>query len=261
MSQMSLIAINLLKTMENINLNNLILLFFFLIFSFFSNAQNKYPESSMDIIHLIDSSENFYSTNDELVNGSKYFLPNSKIHGHPYLKNEWNSTTIFINNTSYKNLSTKYDLTTNDLILKIKTTDSIEQLINLNRFQIDSFRLGESLFINSMHLIHKRNNPIYYELIFKGKFALLIKYDKVFKKSYNNITPHGKFSSIRKDIYFLNNNQLINVNRNSKFIKCFNHDIKDKIKSFMKDNNINYRKASKDELYQLMNYVSTLLKN
>lgn len=238
-----------------------IIILIFFISSINLYAQEGYKNSPSEIVELYNRSQEYYSVNDEIINGCVYPLPNSKINGHPYLNDHWTEAIFFVNNKKYTNLLIKYDLTIDNVILKAEIEDGIQKLINLNKFQIDSFITGNSLFVNSRIFSLEEKNHTYYEQIYRGKYSLFKKYEKVFIKQYNNITPYGKYSNLRIDIYLFDNNKLINVNRRSLFIRCFEKDKQNEIKYFMKKNNIIYKKASHQELKELMNYCSKLISN
>lgn len=222
-------------------------------------GQELSKSSPPEVINLINEANNFYSVNDELINGCVYPLPNSRIKNHPYLNDQWTETTIFIKNKSYTNLLTKYDLILDDVILKIKLEDDIEKLINLNKFQVDSFYLSNSMFLNSNTFLINSKEAGYFEKIYNDKFALLKKYKKVFIKEYNNITPYGKYSNSRIDLYLFDGEQLHSVNNKKSFLKCFDKEIQNEIKLFMKQNKINYNKATNQQLNELMKFSTALI--
>ncbi len=86
-------------------ISKLVFIILFVITSFNNlGAQENYKQSSLEVIKLINDSQNFYSANDELINGFVYPLPNSKINGNPYLIDQWSEATLFIKNKKYTNL-------------------------------------------------------------------------------------------------------------------------------------------------------------
>ena len=165
-----------------------------------------------------------------------------------------------MNNKKYDNLFIKYDLVIGDVILKAEFKDGVPKLVNLNKFQVDSFLVGNSLFINSRFILEEEKHT-YVEQIYKGKYSLYKKYKKIFIKEYNNITPYGKYSSLKTDIFLIKNDVMQNVNRKSSFLKNFGKEKQNEIKSFMKKNEINYAKASQQELKELMIFCTKTSSN
>ena len=238
-----------------------VLILIFILFPINLIAQEESRSSPPEVVKLFEKSQSYYSLDDEIINGCVYPLPDSRRNGHPYLNDQWIEATFFVNSKKYPKLSIKYDLTIDDVILKAEIENGMQKLINLNKFQIDSFLVGNSLFVNSRIFFSEDNNDTYFEQIYKGKYSLFKNYKKIFIKEYNNITPYGKYSSLRMDIYLFKNSNLINVNRESLFIKCFEKEKQSEIKSFMKRNNIKYKKASQQELKQLMEFCTQIISN
>lgn len=222
-------------------------------------GQELYKSSPAEVLDMVNKANNYYSINDELINGCVYPLPNSRIKNHPYLIDQWVETTIFINAKAYANLVTKYDLIIDDLILKVKLEDNIEKLVNLNKFQVDSFYVSNSVFLNSNTFLTNYKEVGYFEKIYKDNYALLKKYKKVFIKEYNNITPYGKYSNSRIDIFLFDGIQLHSANNKKSFLKCFDKEVQNEIKLFMKKNKINYNKATNQQLNELMKFSTALI--
>jgi len=229
-----------------------------LTLSFNVISQNSDKNISPDIFEIIAQVNNVYGVNDELVNGIVYPIPDSKIKGNPFLLDAWAPTALYINNNTFHNFYVNYDLIIDNIVLKIELANGIERLIDLNKFQIDSFRLANGFFINSLVLNKDKPSPTFLERIYKGDYSLYMKYEKVFIRKYNNTSPFGKYSSVRKDIYLFYNNELYNVTRKSTFLSHFEKSKQSDIKKFMKRNHIRYRKALKSDLMELMKYCDIL---
>ncbi|MCB2196685.1 MAG: hypothetical protein KQH79_12555 [Bacteroidetes bacterium] len=226
--------------------------------SFNLKSQNTYKQSAPEVIALINQAEKIYTANDQLINGAVYPIPNPRIKGNPYLTDMWTPSVLYINSNTYSNMFIKYDLTIDNIILKIEVDEEVEQLVNLNKYQIDSFKLGNSKFINSTTIKNDNESPTYFEELGTGTYSLYVKYEKVFIKEYNNITPYGKYSSTRKDLFLFYNKQLHSVDRKSAFLDHFSANEQAEIKNFMKKNKINYRKATNDELKKLIKFSNAL---
>nr|MDA3953910.1 hypothetical protein [Bacteroidales bacterium] len=141
-------------------------------------------------------------------------------------------------------------------ILKAEIENGIQRLVELNKFQLDSFLIGNSLFVNSRCILNEANKHTFYEQIYNGKYSLYKNYKKVFIRVYNNISPYGRYSSLKFNIFLFDKNKLINVNKRTTFIKYFEKEKQNDIKSFMKKNNIKFKNASHKELKQLMEFCT-----
>lgn len=220
-------------------------------------AQEKTQSLLSDEMQLYNKAENCYAINDELINGFIYTLPNSKITGSPYLfDDQWSEATIFINGKKYPQQFIKYDLILDDIILKATIENNTQTLITINKSQIDSFIIGNSIFISSHHIFSENDKITFYEQIYSGNLLLLRKYKKDFLSTYNNLSPYGKFTSLKSDLLIFDQQQLINVSRKQSFIKFIEKKYKKNIRVYMKSNNMNYGNATSQQFKELMNYCT-----
>jgi hypothetical protein len=236
-----------------------LILFVLITISTFLPAQQKQENTVKAIQNILHNSSEYYGEDDNLVNGCVYALPDSRIKGSPYLNEEnWSEGAVYINGKCYKNLLLKYDLLIDALVLNIKINDNNNRLINLNKSQVDSFLIGNRLFVNSRIILTSTETQTFYEQINSNDYRLLIKHKKVFLKTYNDITPYGRYSAIRSDRYILHNGLLANANSTGSFLSGFGNIDKKKVKNYMKQNGINYSNALSDELKVLMYYCNEI---
>jgi len=222
-----------------------------------AQIQNSSQES---LEALITQSIEAYSINDEIINGCAYPLPSSRIVGNPYLNDEnWNTGTVFINGNSHSNLQIKYDVIIDDIIIKAKVGDGSERLLKLNKELVDSFKINNSLFIKSNTFDLSKNVSLYYELIYNDRFFVVKKHSKRFIDMYNDMSPYGKFSSLKSELYLFDNKQLIEISSLNSFLKYFQKEQRKTIKQYMKSNKINYKNASYIQINDLMNFCSNLI--
>ena len=223
-------------------------------------AQEGFLNSQQAIAELYRVGERYYSLNDEFINGFVYPVPNTRILGDPYLnKTEWSEGILFINRKSYSQLSVKYDLIIDDLIIKVKTDQNMERLIAVNKSQIDSFIIHTSLFLNSRILFPDKIQNTFYEKISDGKLAVYNHYEKNFIDLYSSSSPFGKFSSQKSNTYLFDNNELIYINNKKSFLDCFKKSEQEKIRKYLKVNKINYNKISSSQMAELISYCATII--
>jgi len=240
----------------------LFVFFYFLLFHQLIGQTNVKMESK-----VADFKNNYsnYFTNDELINGSIYLFPDKKINGNPFLYDLWQNADIFIHGKTYPNVYMNYDIVNNDVIIQIPSTNGIKKIIDVNDFQVDSFLVGNTVFVNTLTLnkhINVNKNLFYVERITKGKYPIFKKYTKELRRNYNSANnPYGKFSELKEDLLMLTNNNLIEVNRKSEFLECFSKSNRKEIKQFLKKNNIKFRNSSSSELIILMEYCQSKISN
>lgn len=223
-----------------------------------AQAQNNYSVNSVG--ELVKISNDYYGIDDELINGCVYQMPDYRIMGSPYLFNEsWSNGVVFINGKKYSDLLLKYDIL-NEVVVLNTQINNYNRLLSVNKSQIDSFYIENRLFVNSRVLFQNHDDQLFYEQITNQDYRLLIKYKKVFLKTYNNLSPYGRFSSLKKDVSLFHNGTLQNANNLNSFIKAFNDKIdKKKVKTYLKQNGFNYSTATSNELKEIITYCNTII--
>ena len=221
-------------------------------------AQQTSTNSSGELTELFNLAESSYPINDEYINGFIYPVPKVRILGNPYFNTkEWVEGSLFINGRTYSGIFMKYDLIIDELIIKVKTELNIERLLAINKSQVDSFKIGSSLFVNSGILFENENRNTYYEKIYKGKLSVYRQFQKTFIEMYNSSSPEGKFSAQKSNIYILQNNEFTNINSAKSFFACFDKPEQEKIRRYLKSKNITYKKMTDSQMIDLMNFCNT----
>lgn len=222
-------------------------------------AYGQNSKSKESVQELLRYSQNYYGIDDELVNGCVYQMHDYRIQGSPYLfENVWSNGTIFIKGREYSNLLLKYDVLNDALVLNTQINE-YNRLLSINKSQIDSFLIENRLFVSSRILFNNQKEVTFLEKINTNSYSLLVEYKKVYLKTYNNLTPYGRFSSLKKNVILFHNGIITNANNTSSFIKGFEDNIdKKKVKNYMKQNGIKYSDASSRELKELITYCNTI---
>jgi len=221
-------------------------------------AQQTTTNSSGELTKLFNLAESSYPINDEYINGFIYPVPKVRILGDPYFNTkEWVEGSLFINGRTYSGIFMKYDLIIDELIIKVKTELNIERLLAINKSQVDSFKIGSSLFVNSGILFENENRNTYYEKIYRGKLSVYRQFQKTFIEMYNSSSPEGKFSAQKSNIYILQNNEFTNINSAKSFFACFDKPEQEKIRRYLKSKNITYKKMTDSQMIDLMNFCNT----
>ena len=221
-------------------------------------AQQTTTNSSGELTKLFNLAESSYPINDEYINGFIYPVPKVRILGNPYFNTkEWVEGSLFINGRTYSGIFMKYDLIIDELIIKVKTELNIERLLAINKSQVDSFKIGSSLFVNSGILFENENRNTYYEKIYRGKLSVYRQFQKTFIEMYNSSSPEGKFSAQKSNIYILQNNEFTNINSAKSFFACFDKPEQEKIRRYLKSKNITYKKMTDSQMIDLMNFCNT----
>lgn len=240
-------------------IKNIIWLFLSVVVPVSLAAQENGKNISAEISALYSVSQDQYGVDDELINGFPYPLPNSRIQGHPYLTDEWNEGKLYIHGRVFADIPVKYDLILDEIIIKVKVEDDIERLIKVNRFQIDSLLVDSSLFVNAATFFYDKTSLGFYEKIYSGKLSLFRKHEKRFIGIYSTISPQGKYSDLKTGTFIFSNNKFSPVDTKKSFLNYFKKEDQKEIKKFIRANAINYKKASRSQLTELMNFSTQLI--
>lgn len=227
-------------------------------------AQNQIFHSDSAAEDLFKIAERYYPLNDEYINGFVYPVQDSKIAGDPYFDStNWFNGTLFINETEYKHIPLKYNLITDELILKTKTRQNIERLIVLNKAQVDSFKIESLVFIHSKNLFQQEADHKFYQVLC-GKhpnLKILKRYEKRFIDTYSSSTPYGKYSTQKSDTYLFDGERLIVVNSENAFLGYFEKAAREPIKNYIRKWNIRYKTISVSQFNKLVDYCALIVKN
>ena len=221
-----------------------------------------FPQNSSDgiIISTIDSTKKIDGCSDLLVNGPLYFQANRQANGSPYLFNEeFEDGVVYTGETEFKNSSLNYDISVQELLLLITTSNDSRVVISLSDALIDSFMFSKYLFVNPVKIgltsdftyLHKINN---------GKFTMYIGYQKDFINRFNNTNPYGKYGSSKRSIVITDNQKINNISSKKTLLRLFPSISKDLL-IFLRKNKIKLRKASSDQLAYLMEFINDRYEN
>ncbi len=221
-------------------MNNYLFLFFLF------TAVLRFPICNSQQLEGIDINKS-----DLLINGKRYFKEYPNANGNSYFgTDKWSETWISIQSILFSDVEIKLDIVSDKLIFKLNMGESIE----LNPQLVDSFFINSSLFVTNKDLSLKKN---YLEKIHMGNFFYYKTHQKEFIKEYNSFSPFGKISDIQTTRFIAKNGSYTKVNSKGEFLNLFKSNKKD-IKIFLKKNNINYRRATNDELKKLMVFCENL---
>jgi hypothetical protein len=232
---------------------------------FFSHSSQLKSQDEPAVNHSIKSliiqTDSLLGADDELVNGKIYIQENMLAEGYPFfLSTNWQSGNVVINGKKHDGLFLKYNLYTDELVLKAERKKGGAAVISINNEFVESFDLESRHFVNSMNFNIKGIQTDFVELLYEGNFVFFVSYTKAFNNDYNIKTPYGSYAKTKSSYFLLQNGKLNSISSKKALLKYFESD-KKKIKKFMKTNKIKYAKASYDQLRDLMQYCDELSKD
>jgi len=195
-----------------------------------------------------------------LVNGRIYRLFKPNAQNDPFLfSTSWHPATVYVKGQTFPNRQVKYDIYQDALILKIQNATANYDQIRLNGSFVDSFLMADNhKFIHSRNLGFSDLNVNYVEMIAAGRISMVRTHKKGFIEIYNNFAPQGSYGDTNSKEYLIQNGKLINVSKKRLYLRAFD-DNKRTIRKYMRKNDIVYRKVTKNQLINLMNYCNALV--
>ncbi len=247
----------LIKTI-NIYSNKKVFIVFFAIFSaFLVHSQQENDTLISSISKLIELSDKYYGTDDFLANGRYYFYKHKNYNGHPFFGNNvWEISNLFVNGKKFNDVKLKYDVESDQLILKTKYNLSSVDIV-LNDELVDSFNIQNHHFISSNQFEENTKLSHYFEIIYKGNFLFLIKHSKILINDYYNSPPYGKYTGLNSIFYIYNKGSFKKLPNKNTFLNYFK-PFKREIKKFLKKNKIKYRKTNVNQLHVLLKYCDRI---
>jgi hypothetical protein len=224
------------------------------------SAQNKFNNNCIDSLSKINNY--LYTLDDEIINGVFYTFPDKRIKGNPFIIDKTPTQGfIFNSGNTYNQFLINYDLISDKLIIKVENFHGSERFIAVNKNQVDSFLMGNTLFVNSRYIARNKNKRNYYEQIYgSGNISLYKSYEKRFIDMYDEFSyPYGKFSEIETKLFLVKDRELININSANAFIKCFGKEHRKEVQKYIHKHNIQLKKASNDVLNEMMSYCNMLI--
>ncbi|WP_147204112.1 hypothetical protein [Segetibacter aerophilus] len=246
--------------MTGLQIRSLLISVIFLCFSIPGISQALVPDSSLS--PAAKSAISFYSTTLKeqlrLYNGKEYqeyILPFDE--GHPYfIQTNFNKGTINYDGNTYSDVSILYNLVTDEVII-LNASQVLK--IQLLKERIKAFSVLGHTFL---HLepdtgLTKNITSGFYDILTVGKTSLLARRTK-------NIQTYTKqkleLKVFEKDHFYLKkNNTYIQIRGKKSLLEQFD-DKKKEIQQYIKQNNLNYRRAAENFMIKTTEYYNQLTK-
>lgn len=231
-------------------------LVFFVLISISSFAQT---ELKNDIELLKKKADSTYGSSHELVNGELYYQSNLYAKGTPfYLSNDWIKGSVLINGTEHLDVFLKYNIETDQLILRPVLKNGMSTAIVLNSSFVDSFFLLDNYFVNSEYFGLNELKSTFVNEIYKGNFSFLASYKVIFVTDYNEKTPYGKYTDLSKSYFIYKDGNVTKIASKKALTQYFEVYKKD-VKKLMKKEKIRYKKAKPGQWNSLMKSIDELI--
>lgn len=203
--------------------------------------------------NIVDTALIIYRADDRLINGKYYKPKHFFAEGHPYfLTDDWSQSKLYIKGIEYDNVLIKYNIVEDIVILNTVSADRIAKNIIIYNSFIDSLKIGEHFFHNTVSFGSEKSIGIA-ELIYKGKIRAYYKHKNEFKEEYSLNYQHGKYRKPFKKLYLFDGTNFEIIRTKKAFLNYFG-DNKNELNQFLRKNNIRVRKASAHQLATVLQY-------
>lgn len=221
---------------------------------FFGQNGDEDTKIKSDDINLI-----LYGSSDELNNGKTYLPEHPLARGNPFYDDRSKiSGTIYIKGNKYQGQVLGYDIAEERVILNVFQKSGAQFEIELDNAIIDSMTIGNTLIVNSaLNAIPGFDNG-FLEIIFKKKLLFVQRHKKTFVAQYSSISPHGFYTEDQAEYFLIFDSIPIRINSKKSFLNEFPLHKKE-IKKYIKSIQFKFKKATKQQWVELLNYCENLL--
>lgn len=222
----------------------------FLLFSL-AAAQNSTARSE----NIAEVTDRLLGPDDLLLNGTRYLPENLHATGSPDFEAGLSDlSSLFIKGQGFYNIHLAYDIVSDKVILVQLLGNGLENRILLNPSFVDSFRIGNNLFINPGNQNYSIDG--YFEQISSGNVRFLKKYTKKYLQIYD-ASNRGKYSPQTFSCFLLDSNgTLTAIKSRGRFLKYYSGHKKE-VRTFMNEHKISLRRSGNTELRELMHYCNS----
>lgn len=198
-----------------------------------------------------------YGLDPLLHNGRTYAftLSNGTI-GHPFLHTQnYASGYVIIKNEKFKDILLNYDIYNQELILKYKDLHGAFNFIKLSKAWLRGFYLHNDAFV----LIEAEDGQKqFFQVIGQDGLQILYQWQKKMSLSMQTGSKNYQFLDPEKIMYLFSNKEFFRFKNNKSFIAYFEPSLRDYLKEYLSQNKINVKKASDEEMLNLITFCSRI---
>lgn len=226
----------------------------------FSYGIALFPAFSQESpLHSVRSiADSLYGLNDLLVNGTQYLPSHPKAAGYPFFPDQgFSSGVVFVKGERFEGVKINYDAEGDQLLLDVTAGMPWIRYLALNDLLADSFCLDSRVFVHARTLPAMPGGTVYLEKLYEGRFVLLVRHQKKFKAEFNQWKPYGEYMTYPVRLLILREGIFHDASREKQWLDLFSSHRKE-VKKFLRKHNINFRKATTEQLKQIAAYCNGL---
>lgn len=232
---------------------------YFVSFTFmavlFYNCKGQWIDESL--VAILDKSfHNEYNLDCNLINGKKYYNWYSKARGYPYfMKDEFEEGRIVVNGISYNNLSLRYDLINQQIVLLFTYLYGGNNQIILKSENITEFEIYGKLF---KRYAFPETDYMFFQVLVEDKITCLYHWEKKLILQLSTLDNPYHYTEQNSKSFLLINDQLIEYKGKKSFTKIFPGELHKDIKRYIKSNDIRLNSSDESAIIRLIRYCSQI---
>lgn len=198
-----------------------------------------------------------YGLDPLLHNGRTYaFNVSYGTVGHPFLHTQnYKSGYVIIRDEKFDDVLLNYDIYNQELILKYKDLHGAFNFIKLSKAWLREFCLYNDAFV----LIEAEDGQKqFFQVIGQNGLQILYHWQKKMSLSMQTGSKNYQFSDPEKTMYIYSHKEFYRFKNNKSFIAYFEPSLQDYLKKYLAQNKINVKKASDEEMLNLITFYSRI---
>lgn len=229
-----------------------------ILFSFFALACNAQPLEEKPEQSLQNYVEQVYGTDQNLVNGAKYFDLNVRASGHKFLGDDFfYKGRILLDNKEYSDVMIKYDIYNQKIILKHEFPDGSTHEIIINSLRIKEFEIEGRTFQKEFF---PGSGPWFLNLVADGDLQCYAHFRKVLIPLVSGKKSVYQFSDTKIRYYLRWQDEMHQFNNVLAFLRVFPGHRK-VLLSYIIRNKLIIRYAGDEDMRKLILYCGQIVQN
>jgi len=217
------------------------------------NAQEN-NQTVTDFYKLKDYFDHSYGADYNLWNGKEYYIRYYNTEGHPFFNSDqFRKGSLLINGIRYEDVTIKYDLVDQHIILQQTAFSGIKVHLVLTSEFIDEFTIDGKLF---RRMSFPETGTRFFQIVRTSELPCFLFWEKdviFIPSSYTTF-----FTPQSSKAYLMVSDRLNSIKNASSFIRIFGKQFRGEIRRFKRRNRINFRNISEESLKELINYCTSL---
>lgn len=205
---------------------------------------------------ISERAEEQYGPDPDLLNGRKYNFRYRSAEGNPFFEVYGESPSVIqIKGKRYEDQRIRFDIYRQQLILDFTDLSGATSSIVLNGEMVDHFSLG---YIEFGKFPDKNGEERFGQVVYRDRISCVYFWKKNYQSELKDGQRYFNFSGPLRDAVIIRGDQVCAYKNKTSFLKCFLKEDRKDLKMQMRQQRINPRKATDQQMQVLMKYVNQI---